>query len=83
MFDKLKQLQKINELKNSLAQEKAEQEIQGVKVVVNGKMEIEDIQLNSELSEQDQARVLKDCINQAMQKVQMIAAQKMSEMGGL
>jgi DNA-binding protein YbaB len=82
MFDKLQQLQKINELKNSLAQERAEQEIQGVKVVVNGKMEIEEIQLNSELGAEDQARILKDCINQAMSKVQMIAAQKMSEMGG-
>jgi DNA-binding protein YbaB len=49
MFDKLQQLQKINELKNSLAQEKAEQEIQGIKVVVNGKMEIEDIHLNPDL----------------------------------
>jgi DNA-binding protein YbaB len=82
MFDKLQQLQKINELKNSLAQEKAEQEIQGIKVVVNGKMEIEDIHLNPDLGAEDQARILKDCINQAMQKVQMIAAQKMSEMGG-
>ena len=82
MFDKLQQLQKINELKNSLAHERAEQEIQGVKVVVNGKMEIEEIQLNSELSAEDQAKILKDCINQAMSKVQMIAAQKMSEMGG-
>jgi DNA-binding protein YbaB len=83
MFDKLQQLQKINELKNSLAQEKAEQEIQGVKVVVNGKMEIEEIQLNPDLSTEEQARILKDCVNQAMQKVQMIAARKMSEMGGL
>ena len=82
MFDKLQQLQKINELKNSLASEKAEQEIQGVKVIVNGKMEIEEIQLNSELGSEDQAGILKDCINQAMSKVQMIAAQKMSEMGG-
>ena len=82
MFDKLQQLQKINELKNSLAQEKAEQEIQGVKVVVNGKMEIEEIQLNPELSSDEQARIIKDCANQAMQKVQMIAAQKMSQMGG-
>ena len=82
MFDKLKQLQKINELKNSLAQEKAEQEIQGVKVVANGKMQIEEICLNPELGSEDQARILKDCINQAMSKVQMIAARKMSEIGG-
>ena len=82
MFDKLKQLQKLSEIKNSLAKEKAEQEIQGVRVVMNGKMEVEEIQLNSELGAEDQARVLKDCINQAMSKVQMIVARRMSDIGG-
>jgi DNA-binding protein YbaB len=82
MFDKLKQLKQLKDLQAALSLEKVENENRGVKVIVNGKMEIEQIQLNPELQKEDQEKVLKDCINEAMRKIQMIAAQKMSQMGG-
>lgn len=82
MFDQLKQLKKLKELQDSLSQEKVEIEKNGVKVVINGKMEVQEIQLNPELSKEEQENVLKDCINEAMKKIQMIAAQKMSQMSG-
>ena len=82
MFDKLKQFQKLNELKKILEQEKIEVEEQGVKIVVNGKMEVESIQLNSDLSIEQQEQAAKQCFNEAVKKIQMTAAQKMSQMPG-
>jgi DNA-binding protein YbaB len=82
MFDKLKQLKQLKDLQDALSSEKVENENRGVKVTINGKMEIEQIQLNPELQKEEQEKALKDCINEAMRKVQMIAAQKMSQMGG-
>ncbi len=82
MFEKLKQIKKLKDLQSSLSQEKAEGEKNGIKVVINGKMEIEEIELNPELSREEQQKYLKECLNETMRKVQMIAAQKMQQMGG-
>jgi len=82
MFDKLKQIKQLKELKDSLSQEKAEVEKKGTKVIVSGKMEIEEIQLNPDLSREEQEEVLKECINEAMKKIQMIIAKKMSQTPG-
>jgi DNA-binding protein YbaB len=83
MFDKIKQLKKIKELQDSLKDEKAVAERNGMKVIANGKFEIEEIKTNPELNQEEMERILKEMINEAMRKVQMAAAQKMSQMGGL
>ncbi len=83
MFDKIKQLKKIKELQDSLKDEKAVAERNGMKVVANGKFEIEEIKTNSELNQEEMERILMELINEAMRKVQMAAAQKMSQMGGM
>lgn len=82
MFDKLKKIKQLKELQDSLSQEKTEIEKEGIKVVVNGKMEIEQIQLNSELEKERQEEILRQCLNEAMRKVQMTAVQKMSQTDG-
>jgi DNA-binding protein YbaB len=81
MFDQLKQLKQLKDIQDQLKKEKIEAEKNGVRVVVNGKMEIEELTLNSDLDINQQQKVLKDCINDAMHKVQMNLAQKMSKMG--
>ena len=83
MFDKLKQLKQLKDLHDTLSKEKAELEKDGVKVVINGKMEIESIQLNPALEKEKQEKILKDLINEAVKKIQMSMAQKMSGMKGL
>ena len=83
MFDKIKQLKKIKELQDSLKDEKAVAERTGMKVVANGKFEIEEIKTNSELNQEEMERILMELINEAMRKVQRAAAQKMSQMGGM
>lgn len=80
MFDNLKKIQQLKEIKDSLEKEKIEIEKEGTKIIVNGKMEVEELKLNPSLSQEDQERVLKDCINEAVKKIQMIVAQKMMQM---
>ena len=82
MFDKLKQIKQLKELRDSLSQEREEIEKEGIKVIINGKMEIEDIQLNSDLSKEEQEKILKECINEAVKKIQTVLASKMSQMQG-
>ena len=82
MFDKLKQIKQLKELRDSLSQEREEIEKEGIKVIINGKMEIEDIQLNPDLSIEEQEKILKGCINEAVKKIQMVLTSKMSQMSG-
>jgi len=82
MFDKLKQIKQLKELRDSLSQEREEVEKEGIKVIINGKMEIEDIQINSDLSKEEQEKILKECINEAVKKIQTVLASKMSQMQG-
>jgi len=77
MFDDLKQLAKMKELRDTLEKERKEIEKDGVRVVVNGKMEIEELELNSQLGADKQQGLIKDCINRALKEVQQEAARKM------
>lgn len=76
-------MNKLREIQESLKKERLEYEKHGIKVVVNGKLEVEDIKLNHELSPADQEKHLKECLNEAMKKIQMNVAQKMAASGGL
>lgn len=82
MFDQLKQLKQLKELQDSLSKERIEVEKTGVKIVINGKLEIESVQLNPELEQEKQEKVLKDCLNEAVKKVQFAIAQKLPKMPG-
>ncbi|MCD6550451.1 YbaB/EbfC family nucleoid-associated protein [bacterium] len=79
MFENLKKLKQLKEIQKSLAQEKIEIQKEGVKIVMNGKMEVEEIQLNPQLDHIQQSEVLKRCINEAFKKMQIVAAQKMMQ----
>jgi len=82
MFDKLKQLGKLRELQNILGQEKAEVEKDGVKIVLTGKLEVESVLLNPSLDREKQEKVLKECFNEAIRKINLQIAQKMAKMPG-
>jgi DNA-binding protein YbaB len=83
MFDKFKQLKKLKDFQNSLGKEKMEVEKNGVKVTINGKIEIEDIRLNPELDKERQEKAVKDAINDAVRRMQYVVAGKMQEMGNM
>jgi len=77
MFDNLKQLGKLKELKDILEKERKEVEKEGVRVIVNGKMEVEEIKLNPQLDTEKQEEVLKKNINEALDQIRQETAKKM------
>jgi len=81
MFDNLKKLAELKKMQDSFKKERAETEKRGVKVVLNGNLEIEDIKLNPELSIEDQEKALKDCINEAKENMQKKLAQSLMGSG--
>lgn len=86
MFNKLKQLKDLRSqaktMQNALAEEKVEVEKNGIKLSMNGNMEVMDLVITSELSKEEIARTSKELFNDAIKKTQRIMAKKMQEMGG-
>lgn len=82
MFDKIKKLKQIKDLQNDLKKEKVEKENNGIKVIINGQLQIQDLNLNSDLDPKEQEETLKNLINSAMKDMQMKAAKRMQGMQG-
>jgi DNA-binding protein YbaB len=86
MFGKLKQLKDLRSqaktMQSALSGEKVEVERNGIKLTMNGNMEVMDIKIESEISKEEIARISKDLFNEAIKKTQRIMAKKMQEMGG-
>lgn len=82
MFDKFKQAKKIKDLKSQLSKETETVEKGGVKVTVSGQMKVVDIEISEEVDESKVNDLIKDCTNEALQKIQKTAAAKMKEAGG-
>jgi len=83
MFDMLKQMGALKGIQDSLSGEKIELERKGVKVVIKGSMEIEQIVINPILEKEEQERILKELINDANKKMQKIAFERMMKTPGL
>jgi len=81
MLDKLKQIAKLKAMQDQMKNEKFEVEREGIKIVVNGSLSIEEVILNPELDIERQARLVKDITNEVIKKAQMGMAQKLSGMG--
>lgn len=80
MFDKLKQLGQIKKMQEQMKQERVEVNENGIKLVLNGNFEVEEILLNEELNFEEQAKLLKKCFNQAVKDVQMKLARNFSDL---
>mgnify|MGYP006289571077 CR=1 FL=1 len=78
MFDKLNQIRKIKEAQKKLAEEKSQVEKQGTRITINGNLQIEEIFLNPELEKEEQERILKECLNEAVKEMQQKMAQSLS-----
>ena len=83
MFDKLKQMKQVRDMQNMLKKEKFTKEKDGVRVVVNGTLAVEEIVFNPELGQDRQAMLVKDCINDAMRDAQMAMAKQVQGMKGM
>ena len=76
MFEKLQQLKQLRDLQQKIKQEKYDIEKNGVKLIMNGGLEIEEIRLNPELSQERQEQTLREAHNELIKKVQMAMAQQ-------
>ncbi|MCX7957299.1 MAG: hypothetical protein N2643_05380 [Endomicrobia bacterium] len=81
MFNFLKNLKELNEVNKIISSEVIEVEKEGIKVKINGKMEIEEIVLNPSISIEKQQKILKDCINDGVRKIQLKLMGKLSNKG--
>jgi DNA-binding protein YbaB len=74
MFDKLKELNELRTLQNAIKKQRVETERDGVRIVMNGSMEIEHIHLNPSLPPEKLEKAVKDCFNTAVKELQQIIA---------
>ena len=87
MFSKLKQFQDLRSqaktMQSALAQESVTEEKNGVKIVLNGNMEVLSITLNESLPKNSQEETIKNCFNDAIKRAQRLRAKKLQDMGGI
>ena len=87
MFNKLKQFKDLRSqakvLQNALSNETVIIEKGGVKVIMNGNMEITQLTFDQGLAKENLASILTEVINEAIKKTQRLMAQKVQEMGGI
>jgi len=87
MFNKLKQFKDLRHqaktLQNALADEIITVEKGGIRVIINGNLEITQININENLAKDSLEGLLTDCLNEAIKKTQRLMAQKVREMGGI
>ena len=86
MFSKLKQLKDMRsqakKMQGALKDESATIEKSGIKVTMDGNMQVTDLVINNELKKESIEGILTECVNEAIKKIQKIMAKKMQEMGG-
>ena len=87
MFNKLKQFKDLRNqaktLQNALAQESIDYEKNGVKITMNGNLEITGLTISPDISRDQQAGIITDVVNEAIKRAQKVMAKKVQEMGGL
>lgn len=87
MFNKLKQIKDLRDqaktMQTALSGEVFTEEKNGVKITINGNMEVSSVSLNETLSKSAQEDAVKGAINDAIKKAQKVMAKKLQEMGGL
>lgn len=81
MFDQLKKIAELKKLQDSFKKERMTVEKQEVSVTMNGNFEVEDIKLNVSLDVAEQAKVLKQCLNEVRESIQKKLAQQMMSSG--
>lgn len=86
MFSKLKQFKDLRSqaktMQSALAAETITEEKNGIKLTINGNMEVTSLTLNSELPKNSQEEILKNCFNEAVKRAQKLMAKKLQDMGG-
>ena len=87
MFNKLKNIKDLRsqakQMQSALSGEAITVEQGGIKVIMNGNMEITSITINDDLAKDSVEGMLIELINEAIKKAQRLMAKKIQEIGGL
>ena len=87
MFNKLKQFKDLRNqaktLQNALAQESVDYEKNGIKITMNGNMEITKLTIETDAPKEKLENILTEVINETIKRAQKVMAKKVQEMGGL
>ncbi|MFA5359359.1 MAG: YbaB/EbfC family nucleoid-associated protein [Patescibacteria group bacterium] len=87
MFNKLKQFKDLRNqaktLQNALAQESVEYEKNGVKIIMNGNMEITKLDINADMAKDRLENTLIETVNETIKRAQKVMAKKVQDMGGI
>ena len=81
MFDNLKKMAELKKMQDSFKKETVAVEKNGIKVVMNGNFEVQEISLNASLSKEEQERNLISCLNQAKDDIQKTLAKNLMSSG--
>ena len=79
MFNLFKNLKELKEIQDLLASESVVVEKEGDKVRINGKIEDEEVILTPNLDIIPQQKILKDCLNDGLKKIQMSLVTKLTQ----
>ena len=82
MFDKIGNLGKLKAIRDSLRKENVKSEKRGVKVVMNGELEVVEVVLNNNLSKEENEKILKECFNDCLRKTKLMMAGKLQSIFG-
>ncbi len=77
MFEKLKDLKKAQEMQRAFAQEKHTVEEKGIKVTVNGNLQVEEIVVAPEIEQAQIGALATEVINRAFREIQQKLAQQL------
>ena len=77
MFDQFKQLAELKKIKDVIDKIEKEVEVNGVKIVMSGRLQVKEVVLNPELNEEQQANAVRDCVNAALIQIQQEITIKM------
>jgi len=87
MFSKLKQIKDLRSqaktMQNVLAGESVTIEKSGVKMIMNGNMEVTEFTTADDISKEALVKLVPSVVNDGIKDVQKIMARKMQEMGGI
>jgi DNA-binding protein YbaB len=87
MFNKLKQLKDLRDkaktIQNALSEEKITGDRHGIKINMDGNMNVSSVVLEKEMTKEEVEKNMPDAINDVIKKTQRVMAEKMRGMGGL
>ncbi len=87
MFEKLKQIKDLRSqaktMQNALAGESVTAEKGGVKITMDGNMDVKSVVIADGMTKAQIEVATRDAINETVKQIQKVIAQKMQSMGGL